>query len=161
MTKLTFDDGRVRLDINGNGTLVFNPSDFNVYERFYALLKELPELEKQYASEVETPDESTQDDQAAAVELAGRELIRAKEIDALIKSKLSHVFGAENNFDKLFGGVNIMAFGSNGERVITNFLNAMLPYIEKGLAKHTGAEVSTARANREQRRAAQKKGTKK
>lgn len=161
MTKLTFDDGRVRLDINGNGTLVFNPSDFNVYERFYALVKELPELEKQYASEVETPDESTQDVKAAAVELVGRELIRAKEIDGLIKSKLSHAFGAENDFDKLLGGVNIMAFGNNGERIITNFMNAILPYIENGLAKHTGDEVKAALANREQRRAAQKKRAKK
>lgn len=161
MTKLTFDDGRVRLDINGNGTLVFNPSDFNVYERFYALLKELPELEKQYASEVETPDESTQDVQAAAVELVGRELIRAKEIDGLIKSKLSYAFGVENDFDKLLGGVNLMAFGNNDERIITNFMNAILPYVENGLAKHTGNVVETARANREQRRAAQKKGVKK
>lgn len=161
MNKLTFDDGRVRLDINGNGILVFNPSDFNVYERFYALLKELPQLEKQYASEVETTDESTQGGETVSIELAGRELIRAKEIDSLIKSKLSYVFGAENDFDKLLGGVNIMAFGGNGERVITNFLNAMLPYIESGIAKHTGSEIAQARANREQRRAVQKKGTKK
>lgn len=161
MTKLTFDDGRVRLDINGNGMLVFNPSDFNVYERFYALIDELPQLEKQYAAEVEIPDEDTKDEQSVAVALAGRELIRAKEIDALIKSKLSHVFGSENDFDKLLGGVNIMAFGSNGERIITNFLNAIIPYIESGLSKHTGDEVAAAHANREQRRAAQKKGAKK
>lgn len=161
MQKLTFDDGRVRLDINGNGTLVFNPSDFNVYERLYALIHELPELEKQYAADVEIPDEGTQNGHDVAVELAGRELIRAKEIDSLIKSKLSDVFGNENDFDKLLGGVNIMAFGSNGERIITNFLNAVLPYVENGLAKHTGKEVAAARANREQRRAAQKKGMKK
>lgn len=161
MTKLTFDDGRVRLDVNGNGTLVFNPSDFNVYERFCALIKELPELEKQYATEVELPDEVTQDAQAAELELVGRELTRAKEIDALVKSKLAHVFGPENDFDKLFGGVNLMAFGSNGERVITNFLNAISPYIEKGLAGHTKGEVQAAKANREQRRAAQRKGAKK
>ena len=161
MQKISFDDGRVRLDINGNGILAFNPSDFNVYERFYALIKELPELEKQYASEVEIPDENTQDEQAAVVELAGRELIRAKEIDALIKSKLSHVFGAENDFNQLLGGVNLMAFGKNDERIITNFLNAILPYIENGIAKHTGNEVAAAYANREQRRAAQNKGVKK
>lgn len=161
MTKLTFDDGRVRLDINGNGMLVFNPSDFNVYERLYALIHELPELEKRYSAEVEAPDEGTQDEQAAAVELAGRELIRAKEIDSLIKSKLSHVFGAENDFDKLLGGINLMAFGNNGERIVTNFLNAILPYVEEGLAKHAGKEVAAAHANREQRRAAQKKGARK
>ena len=155
MTKLTFDDGRVRLDINGNGTLVFNPSDFNVYERFYSLLKELPELEKKYAEEVEV---STDSD---SVELVGTELIRAKEIDSVIKGKLSYVFGVENDFDLLLGGVNIMAVGNNGERILTNFLNAILPYVESGLAKHTNGAVSTAYANREQRRAAQNKGARK
>lgn len=152
--KLFFDDGLVRLDINGNGVLVFNPSDFNVYERFYALAKELPELEKKYVAEVEDLPEGTESEQA--FELAGKELIRAKEIDAEVKAKLSAVFGANNDFDQLLGGVNIMAFGSNGERIISNLLHALTPYIEDGIKKHTSSEVSAAKLNREQRRAAQR-----
>ena len=152
--KLVFDDGLVRLDINGNGILTFNPSDFNVYERFYALSKELPELEKKYAAEVESMPENMGSEQV--VELAGRELIRAKEIDAEVKAKLSAVFGAGNDFDKLLGGVNIMAFGTNGERIISNFLSALQPYIEEGVKKHTDDEVAAAKGNREQRRAAQR-----
>lgn len=152
--KLLYDDGLVRLDINGNGILAFNPSDFNVYERFYALTKELPELEKKYAAEVETLPEGT--DSQQAIELAGRELGRAKEIDAEVKAKLSAAFGSGNDFDKLLGGVNVMSFGSNGERIITNLLNALVPYIEEGLKKHTDGEVAAAKRNREQRRAAQR-----
>lgn len=152
--KLVFDDGLVRLDINGNGILTFNPSDFNVYERFYALSKELPELEKKYAAEVESVPENMGSEQA--VELAGRELIRAKEIDAEVKAKLSAVFGAGNDFDKLLGGVNIMAFGSNGERVISNLLTALQPYIEEGVKKHADDEVAAAKGNRAQRRAIQR-----
>ena len=152
--KLVFDDGLVRLDINGNGILTFNPSDFNVYERFYALSKGLPELEKKYAAEVETMPEGA--DSAQITELAGRELTRAKEIDAEVKAKLSAVFGAGNDFDKLLGGVNIMAFGTNGERIISNFLSALQPYIEAGVKKHTNDEVAAAKSNREQRRAAQR-----
>ena len=153
--KLVFDDGLVRLDINGNGTLTFNPSDFNVYERFYALSKELPEIEKKYAAEVEPMPENM--DSAQVAKLAGRELIRAKEIDAEVKAKLSAVFGAGNDFDRLLGGINIMAFGSNGERIISNLLTALQPYIEEGVKKHANDEVAVARGNREQRRAAQGK----
>lgn len=152
--KLTIDDGLVRLDINGNGTLKFNPSDFNVYERFYALTKELPEIEKKYAAEVEAIPEGTEDEQI--MELTGRELTRAREIDKEVKAKLSAVFGTGNDFDQLLGGVNIMAFGTNGERIITNLLNALLPYIEDGVEKHTKGEVAAAKHNREQRRAAQR-----
>lgn len=64
MQKLVIDDGLVRLDINGNGVLKFNPSDFNVYERFYALTKELPEIEKKYAAEVENIPDDITDEQA-------------------------------------------------------------------------------------------------
>lgn len=157
--KLLVDDGLLRLDINGNGLLVFNPTDFNLYERFYALRKELPELEKKYAAEVETVPEEADEDEI--IELTGQELGKAKAIDAEVKARLSAVFGAGNDFDKLLGGVNVMALGSNGERVITNLLHALTPYIEKGVAEHTQDEVAAAKLNREQRRAAQHKTVRK
>ncbi len=149
---LIFDDGLLRLNINDNGLLVFNPTDMNVYERFIALARELPELEKQYAADVENPSEEGDD-----MELVGKELTRAKEIDALIKRRLNEVFGGENDFDKLVGGVNLMAFGSNGERVITNLLNCLTPYIEEGVKKHSDALASKVARNRAERRAAGKK----
>lgn len=155
--KLTFDDGILRLDVNGNGLLCFNPSDFNVYQRFCALLKELPVLEEQYRTEVEQIPEDASEGEI--IELAGKELDRAKEIDTAIKQKLSGVFGANNDFDKLLGGVNLMAFGSNGERIITNLLNALAPYLENGVKKHmqdaAADAVQEAKLSRAQRRAKQ------
>lgn len=152
--KVVFDDGLIRLDINGNGILKFNPTDFNLYERFFALTKELPEIEKKYAAEIEDiPEKITQEQ---SVELTGRELERAKAIDAEVKTKLSNVFGVGNDFDKLLGGVNIMAFGTNGERIITNLLNALMPYVENGVKKYANDEAKEAKANREQRRAMQR-----
>lgn len=153
--KLIFDDGIKRIDINGNGLLCFNPSDFNVYQRFCALIKELPGLEAQYKAEVEQTTEGATEENM--VELAGKELDRAKEIDATIKRKLSGVFGGDNDFDQLLGGVNLMAFGGNGERIITNLLNALAPYLEAGIKKHmkdTAADaVAEAKQNRAQRMA--------
>lgn len=155
--KLIFDDGILRLDVNGNGLLCFNPSDFNVYQRFCALVKELPKLEEQYRTEVEQIPEDAAE--CEIIELAGRELDRAKEIDAAIKQKLSGVFGANNDFDQLLSGVNLMAFGSNGERIITNLLNALTPYLEEGVKKHmkdaAADAVEEAKLNRAQRRAKQ------
>lgn len=155
--KLIFDDGILRLDVNGNGLLCFNPTDFNVYQRFCALLKELPAMEEQYKTEVEQIPEDAADGEI--IELAGKELDRAKEIDAAIKRKLSGVFGSDNDFDQLLGGVNLMALGRNGDRIITNLLNALTPYLEDGVKKHmddAAAEaVEEAKLNRAQRRAKQ------
>lgn len=156
--KLQFDDGLLRLDINGNGLLTFNPSDFNIYQRFFQLAKELPELEKKYISEIEEASTGDDPDDTKIFELAGRELERAKEIDAGIKRRLGDVFGPGNDFDALLGGVNVMALGSNGERVITNLLNALAPYIETGVNGHVESAASAAKANRAQRRAMQRKG---
>ena len=146
-TKLMLDDGVLELDINGRGLLRFNPSDFNLYERFCRLAKELPEIEKQYVAEVEEQGE------ADGLELAGRELARAKEIDADIKRRLSDVFGEANDFDQLMGGVNLMAFGRNGERVITNLLNALTPYLTDGINSHMQGAAAKAVAEAKAERA--------
>ena len=146
-TKLMLDDGVLELDINGRGLLRFNPSDFNLYERFCRLAKELPEIEKQYVAEVEEQGE------ADGLELAGRELARATEIDADIKRRLSDVFGKENDFDQMMGGVNLMAFGKNGERVITNLLNALTPYLTDGINSHMQGAAAKAVAEAKAERA--------
>lgn len=150
-TRLNLDDGILELDINGRGLLRFNPSDFNLYQRFCALIKAFPEIEKRYIAEVE----EAQIENVDTLELAGRELSRAKEIDADIKRRLADVFGPENDFDQLMGGVNLMAFGRNGERVITNLLNALTPYLTEGINSHmkdaAAKAVSEANAARAMR----------
>lgn len=151
--KLQLDDGLLRLDVNGNGLLTFNPSDFNVYQRFFGLLKELPELEKRYVAQVEQS--AGEPGEEASLELAGRELDRARDMDREIKDRLGAVFGPSNDFDALLGGVNVMAVGNNGQRVITNLLNALAPYIEEGAERHMQDAAREARFDRERRRAIQ------
>ncbi|WP_369282183.1 hypothetical protein [Oscillibacter sp. GMB15532] len=150
--KLALDDGIIELEINSNGILRFNPSDFNLYQRFCKLVQELPELEKKYKEGIKDIPAGNVD-----IALAGAELDRAMQIDAEIKARLSSVFGGENDFDALMGGVNLMACGKNGERVITNLLEALAPYLEEGAHKHmsdaAGEAVAEAKKNRAQRRA--------
>lgn len=154
--KLVFDDGLVHLDVNGNGVLSFAPSDFNLYQRFCSFLKELPAIEEQYKSGVEdikaAPENASEAEQ---LEAAGKVLDKAREIDLTIKKKLGAVFGGTNDFDQLLGGVNLMSWAGNGERVITNFLNAITPYLDKGVKKYMQAAaagaVETAKKNRANR----------
>lgn len=150
--QLRLDDGVLELEINGNGVLRFNPSDPNVYRRFLAVARGLPELEARYARELEEQ-EKQGDGQTEAEET----LKRMQAFDADVKERLSEVFGRENNFDDLLGGVNLMAVGNNGERVVTNLLNALAPYLERGLERYRQGQaaeaVAEAKKNRAQRRA--------
>lgn len=135
--KLIFDTGVKELEVNGNGVLTFNPSDFNVYKRFMALAKELPGLEKKCEGAAEVDGVLSQTD----------------EIDRIVKAKLADVFGPQNDFDKLLGGINVMAMGSNGQRIIANFLNALLPYMEAGIKQHMKDSAADAVAQAKNARA--------
>ena len=118
MEKITFDTGIKTYQINDSGVLKFNPSDPNLYKRFKDLRVEIEQIQKDYSERSKTT-ESGED----AIDLLA-------EYDARVKKSLSHVFGEENDFDSILGGANVMAVASNGELVITNFLDAMLPIVE-------------------------------
>ena len=81
--------------------------------------------------------------------------------DKEMKDLLGWVFGAHNDFDAIFCGVNIMGVAGNGERVITNFIHAVRPILESGARKcakqQVNGAVNKAQMNRAQRRAAAKK----
>lgn len=146
--KLTVDLGQIELEINGRGTLRFNPSDFNLYRRFCDLVEELPAIEERYRAQVEDAE-----GEVDPVRLAGSELERARALDAELKAKLSAVFGGGQDFDKLLDGVNLMAWGKNGQRVAANLLGALTPYLEEGVQRHMQEEAGRAVAHAEARRA--------
>lgn len=150
--KLSVDVGILELEINDNGVLRFNASDFNVYQRFLALVKELPEMEKEYEAAAQNGGGEA-DKEGREMEMAGEALDKVREVDRRVKSRLSDVFGPENDFDRLLGGVNVMAFGRNGERVISNLLNALQPYMEAGIKQHMNEAAAEAVAQAKQNRA--------
>ena len=150
MEKLTFDTGIREYDINGKGVLRFNPSDPNVYERFYQAVDELEQMER----ELTETDTSGLEGQAIAAE----NLRLLTEADRKTKQALDRVFGPPNDFNALLEGVNLMAVATNGERVVTNLLAALTPIIEQGAQEcarqNADAAVQQATANRAARRAA-------
>lgn len=148
MEKLTFDSGIREFEINGQGVLRFNPSDPNVYTRLLDALDEIKTVESDL---VEQSKEIRKDDGAAVLRLMAH-------ADKQVKEILDKVFGPENDFDAILGGVNVMAVASNDERVVTNLLNVLTPIIREGAEKCAKqqadaavAEAQAARTLREQK----------
>ena len=156
MKKLTFDSGIREYQINDNGVLRFNPADPNVYARLMESGEKIKAVEDRLLAKAKELIPEGEEESSGAVVL---QLMR--EADKEIKDVLVYIFGVENNFDEIFAGVNLMAVGDNGERVLTNFLNAMIPIVEKGAKKCAEQQIKRAtekaNGNRAQRRAAAKK----
>lgn len=147
MQKLNFDLGIKEYEIGG-GVLRFNPGDPNVYSRFVAAADKLTGIEQRLT--------------AKAKEFEGKKAGEAmlqlmEEADKETKELLSWIFGAQNDFEAIFCGANILGVGSNGERIITNFIHAVQPILEKGARSCAKNQVNQAKMNRAQRRAAAKK----
>ena len=160
MKKLNINTGMETYEINGGeanggGVLRFNPSDPNVYNRFYDAQDKISAVENELVEKGKAI--SANDDQTESAVGAVRLMADA---DRQVKAILAEVFGEGNDFNAMLGGVNMMAVATNGERVVTNLLNALLPIVQAGAEQCTSARseiaVTQAKANRAQRRAAVK-----
>lgn len=151
MEQLNFDSGIREYKINNNGVLRFNPGDPNVYARFMESTEKIQGVENALESKTKALADSDVDGSAVLQLLA--------EADKQMKEVLNWVFGKGNDFDEILEGVNLMAVATNGERVVTNLLNALLPIIQEGAEncakQQIGDAVQQAQANRAARRAKQ------
>lgn len=141
MEQLNIDTGIREYRINGKGVLRFNPSDPNLYGRFLKAMESIQELEKnlrQKGNEVGDDAKKT------------LQLILQADQDA--KEQLKKVFGEENDFDELLNNVNVMAVCENGERVISNLLQALGPILEEGAKNFLDAKARSAVEQAEKRR---------
>lgn len=135
MEKIQFDSGIKEYRINGTGVLRFNPGDPNVYARFLEAAQKIQELEQTLSARAKALE--GQDGGAQVVKLMA-------EADKQMKDVLGWVFGGSNDFDKILGGVNLLAVAGNGQRVVTNLFDALQPVLVAG-AKAC-AEEKTAEA---------------
>ena len=109
MQKLDFDTGVKEYAINGNGVLRFNPSDPNVYSRFYQAEEKLEKIQ-------------VTDSGLDALAAADREL----------KRLFNWLLGGDNDVDKALGGVSLLAVCKNGNTVAANLLSALEKILEAG-----------------------------
>lgn len=138
MSKLNFDDGIETYNLSNGAKLRINFSDFNLYDRFAKLQKDIDEIQEKHKEEINN--------------LKVEELIPLfVELDKEIKEKLQNVFGKENNFDEIFSHQNCFAVNSKNRFIIEEFVEAIRPIIEK--AGETQSKVfSGLVGNREERR---------
>ena len=126
MRKLTIDLGIEEFEVDNGKVLRFNPADLNLFDRFCTAGEDILQAEREMVAQAE----------AAGEEMSGETMIRLlAETDAKMKKILNRVFGCGNDFDDIFNGVNMMTVGTNGERVITNFMAAITPILEEGARK--------------------------
>ena len=63
-----------------------------------------------------------------------------RSMDAKVKAILQEVFGPENDIEAIFAGVNLLALGDNGQRLLTNFAAALEPILTQGARACAQAE---------------------
>ena len=132
--ELNIDTGVEEFRVNGRGVLRFNPADPNLYHRFFAAGETLDGY-----------------DAALTKALAG--LDGLNEYDGKIKKLLTGIFGAENDFDAILGGVNLAGVGANGKRVVQNLLEALTPILREGAERRLTAAADAAAARADAARA--------
>lgn len=106
METIKIDCGLREYRVNGKGILRFNPTDPNVYARFETMLDGLPQMAEAADS--------------------------IKALDQRLKQELAQVFPG-NDFDKLLGGVSLLAVTPKGTKVIDNLLEALTAILEQGM----------------------------
>lgn len=148
MEHLVFDSGIREYQVNDNGVLRFNPSDPNLYTRFLDAVEQIQAVERDLvaqAKKIEADKDQTESGAAVLRLMTGA--------DRETKKILTEVFGAQNDFDALLGGVNLLAVGGNGQRVITNLLTALQPVLVAGAETCAKQQVDMAVAKAQQSRA--------
>lgn len=143
MEKIQFDSGIKEYRINGTGVLRFNPGDPNVYARFLEAAQKIKELEQGLSQQAQVLE--GQDSGQQAVQLMA-------DADKQMKDVLGWVFGGGNDFDKILGGVNLLAVAGNGERVVTNLFNALQPVLVAGAQACAREKTAEAVKKAKQRR---------
>lgn len=133
MEKLHFDSGIKSYRV-GEGILKFNPCDPNVYARFLEAAEKIQTVEQDLQQQAQSL--IGEDAGSAAVKLM-------EQADRKIKELLAWVFGSHNDFDEMLQGVNLLAVADNGERIITNFFEALQPVLVAG-AKRCASQTAQA-----------------
>lgn len=141
MEKLQFDAGIKSYRLNGGGVLRFHPGDPNLYMRFLEAVEKFHDLEDGLSS--------------CAMGSEDQLLTALRDADQKMKQVLNWVFGSPNDFDKLLEGVNLLAVADNGERVITNLLQALEPVLLEGARRCAQQKTQAAVEKAARRREAQ------
>ena len=143
MEKIVFDSGVREYKLGNYGVLKFHPGDPNLYARFMEAAEKMKTIEQELAQQAKQLE--SEDSGSTVVKLL-------QDADKKMKETFNWVFGHDTDFDKLLGGVNLLAMGGNGQRVVTNLFNALQPVLLAGaqgcVKAQTQAAVARSKAGR-------------
>ena len=128
---LSFNDGFQKISINEdmNRVIRWNPNDVSFIDRFLAFQSWVDNDFKPRAKALKTSEDGSVDDYSEGMATAlGEELSSA--IDGLFRSPVSQA---------AFDGANPISGTPNGQLLFVNFLNALMPIIEKSVKDFEGA----------------------
>ncbi len=145
MEKIRFDSGIKEYKLGDLGVLRFNPGDPNLYARFLEAAEKIKAVEEELAEQAKLIEEND----------GGQVVKILQQADAKMKQTLNWVFGNSTNFDELLGGVNLLAMGQNGQRVVSNLFTALQPVLLSGAKACAGEQVKAAKVKANARRASQ------
>lgn len=132
MDSLHINTGEIRLCVNDdpNRVIVFNPSDISFAERFYGLLREFEEKEKEYRLKTEELQKNAETDDLGVPKNFGSILTLLRETCTFLREKIDDVFGA---------GTSQAAFGdANTIDMFEQFFTGITPYVQKAREKQVG-----------------------
>lgn len=145
MEKLKFDSGIREFDLGTGAALRFNPGDPNLYARFLEAAQKVRDIEQELAQQAQSLDSDN----------AGEGIVGLLQTaDGKMKSLLGWVFGMGNDFERILGGINLLAVGKNGQRVVSNLFAVLQPVLIAGAEacarEQTQAAVEKAKKRRGQ-----------
>lgn len=116
MNNIKFNDGMKSFSVNGdeNKKIYFNPSDYNILERFKTAFAQIENLETKY-NETKKNNNRVMETSIA--------------LDKEIKEAINYIFGSDVS-TIAFGTTNCLST-AGGEPICVNFLNAVLPILKK------------------------------
>lgn len=119
MQNIHFDDGFKTYVLNGDESKVIkvNVTDFGIVDRFEKVKKDLEHL-----ADKTTLSQSTDESEM-------------QQTDRIIREKINYIFGSDVS-SAAFGSVYCFS-PSNGMPVFVNFINAVMPVIEKEMQVET------------------------
>ena len=111
------DIGVQEYRLAGGGVLRFHPGDPNLFARFLRAEEEIQALETNFSK----------------IAQDGKEMLALmEEADTKIKEILNGVFGADNDFHKALGGVNLLAVDGKGESLASRLFGALEQVLTEG-----------------------------
>lgn len=135
MQSLHINTGEIRLAVNDdpNRIIAFNPTDISFAERFYGLLGEFEEKEKEYRQKAAALQDDTETNSMGIPTNFGPALALLRETSEFMREKIDDVFG-EGTSQAAFGDANTLD-------MFEQFFNGITPFIqtarEKKVSKYT------------------------